>query len=96
MQAVPKNRRWRAFANCRGCPTSWFVGFEIPLPQALAICAECVVRERCEENAPSRPEANVIYGGEAIEGRMPSLKGGRPRQYECGTPQAKLATSLYL
>ena len=87
LQAVPEKRRWRAFANCRGYPTQWFVGFETPDDRALEICAECVVRKRCEEAAPAKPEANVIYGGEAIEGRMPPLKGGRPRQYDCGTPQ---------
>ena len=89
LRTIPQRRRWRAFANCRGYPSSWFVGFEEPLPRALELCAECIVREECRENAPARPEANVIYGGTAIEGYMPPLRGGRPRQYECGAPQGR-------
>ena len=87
--ATPKAHRWRAFAACRGYPTSWFIGNENPPARALELCGECSVREACREAAPDGDEITVLYGGEVIKGTPRSGLGGRPRQYNCGTEQAK-------
>ena len=87
-RAVPEPHQWKLFANCRGYPSDWFVGFIKPHPRALELCTECIVREHCEAAAPSDSKVTVLYGGKVFEGDLVG-KGGRPRSYGCGTPQTR-------
>ena len=87
-RAAPEPHQWKLFANCRYYPSDWFVDFIKPHPRALELCAECIVREHCEAAAPSDSKVTVLYGGKVFEGDLVG-KGGRPRSYGCGTPQAR-------
>ncbi len=64
------DRTWMAAAACRGQdPELWFPRVGLPTGQALAICAECPVRERCADYAEDMREQHGVWGGLNVEQR---------------------------
>ena len=81
--------KWRALAECRGAPMEWFVGDPSPPAEAFALCDRCCVAGEClafGEEEHKRNGVVAIYGGKLFYQRN---RGGRPREYDCGTPQAR-------
>jgi WhiB family redox-sensing transcriptional regulator len=59
-----EDRSWQDRANCLGVdPDLFFPGRGESTQEAKAICAGCVVRDECLEQALARPEKFGIWGG---------------------------------
>jgi WhiB family redox-sensing transcriptional regulator len=56
--------RWLGQGNCLGVnPDLFYPGVGEPTDEAKAVCAGCVVRDRCLEHALATGEKHGIWGG---------------------------------
>ena len=68
---------WQDYAACRGHSSDLFFGPEGEKPterdnrekRALIVCAQCPVREACQQHALGLPETYGVWGGTTESGR---------------------------
>lgn len=93
---------WRSQANCNGVDTSAFFieGGQHPeemanqVKAAKAVCAGCVVKSECLEDALSRSERYGVWGGKSERERRAIAKQRKLAKVKYPNPRAEQAIAL--
>lgn len=75
---VTDSEDWKNYGACVGTDADLFFPDDATNSQAKAICAGCVVREKCLAHALTVPELYGIWGGKTARQRR-SMRARRAR-----------------